>query len=123
MDVLVRCTQIEAVAEDLISLGDWERCGNPATTERFPDDCLTTLEPARDVWLRSCIEKPWINYLRLWPEDLYHLSVDCAKIEIPDVSNKGSILLEEEYYPDPHERFGPRRRSTHPEVLLPPLQV
>ncbi|KAL8713109.1 MAG: hypothetical protein Q9220_002630 [cf. Caloplaca sp. 1 TL-2023] len=57
------------------------------------------------------------------PEELYKLCIDCAKVEVPDVLNKGCVLIEEQYYPDPHQRFGPSPASTHQRNLLPVLQI
>ena len=76
-----------------------------------------------DIWLKSCIEDPYFEYLRIWPEELYKLSVDCNKIEVPDVQNKEYVLLEDEYYRDPYQRFGPPRLSKKWRSLLPILQM
>lgn len=123
IDLLVRSAKMEVLTEDLTNLGMWEVCENPATTDHHTNTSLINSSATRDVWLRTNIEDPWFRYLRLWPETLYNLSMDCAKVQVPDVLNKGAILLEEEYYRDPHQRFGPRRKSTHPEAILPPLQT
>ncbi|KAL9025851.1 MAG: hypothetical protein Q9196_005395 [Gyalolechia fulgens] len=123
IDLLVRPGELEVIVQDLVALGDWVICENPATLELIRDTSLINTTSIRDVWLTSSIEDPFFHHLRLWPETLYKLRVDCAKIEVPDVLNRGSILLEEEYYRDEHQRFGPPRRSTHPILLLPPLQT
>lgn len=123
IDILVRPRKLGVLVQDLIALGDWTLCENPAKMEVIQDTSLINTFPTRDVWLRSRYEDPWFHYLRLWPETLYSLSVDCPKIEIPDVQNKCAVLLEEEYYRDQYQRFGPPRRSTHPHFMLPMLQA
>jgi hypothetical protein len=64
-----------------------------------------------------------VPLLRLWLEALYKLSTDCTKIELPDVLNRICVLLDEEYYRDSYERFGPPRLSSRPRVLLPRLRT
>ncbi|KAL8827132.1 MAG: hypothetical protein Q9170_007138 [Blastenia crenularia] len=122
IDVLVRSSALGGIVKDLVRIGDWEHAKD-SDIEELCQDLSFDMESRCDVWLRSSTQDPFFHYLRLWPETLYNLSVDCEKLEIPDVMNKGSILLEEEYYRDTHQRFGPPRGSTHPELLLPPLQT
>ena len=54
-------------------------------------------------------------------EELYKLSIDCAKIEILDVMSITYALIEEEYYRDLHEGSGPPRLSPQ-RSPLPTLQ-
>jgi len=55
-------------------------------------DCsMINCTAIRDVWLKSCWPDPLFQYLRFWPEELYKLSVTCAKVEIPDVLTRRSI--------------------------------
>lgn len=50
---------------------------------------------------------PW-DYLRLVPEDLYFLSVDGPTVEVPDLMDGHSFLIESEYHPDKKNfRYGP----------------
>ncbi|KAL8945679.1 MAG: hypothetical protein Q9222_007816 [Ikaeria aurantiellina] len=116
IDLLVRSSYAEAIIKDLITSQEWETCDNP-------DPMYANTCGMPDTWLKSRIEDPFFHYLRLWPEELYKLSIDCSKIEVPDVMNKGCVLFEEQYYPDPHQRFGPSRASTHQRDLLPVLQI
>ena len=128
IDVLVRSSQQESLVNDLVASGEWK-----IANDRVPDYAITpkgiitktvTAKSvnSKSVWLKSCHEDPLLEYLRLWPEELYKLSIDCNKIEVPDVSASQPVLLEEEYYRDPYERFGPRRLSTRTGCILPRLQ-
>lgn len=123
IDVLVRSTDVAAIVKDLIASGSWELSENYVTKHVIPDDTMINQTPIKDIWLKSRIQDPCFRYLRIWPNTLYDLSVDCPKIDVPDVQAKDSLLLEEEYYRDPHQRFGPLRASLHPERLLPCLQI
>ena len=123
IDVLVRSSEVAVIVEDLITSGSWELSENYATKQLIPDDSMINQTAIKDIWLKSRIQDPCFRYLRIWPDTLYNLSVDCPKIEVPDVQAKDSLLLEEEYYRDPHQRFGPPRASLCPERLLPCLQI
>ena len=135
IDVLVRSSQQESLVNDLMASGEWK-----IANDGVPDYSITTKSiiitksvtaksantksaNTKTVWLKSCHEDPFLEYLRLWPEELYKLSIDCNKIEVPDVSAWQPVLLEEEeYYRDPYERFGPPRLSTRTRSILPRLQ-
>ncbi|KAL8647013.1 MAG: hypothetical protein Q9226_006611 [Calogaya cf. arnoldii] len=123
IDVLVRSTDVTAIVEDLVASGDWELCDNYVTKQIIPDITMINSTTIQDIWLKTRIQDPCFRYLRLWPDTLYNLSVDCAKIEISDLLAKDTLLLEEEYYRDPHRRFGPRRASLYPDRALPRLQI
>ena len=75
--------------------------------------------PFSDTWLQSCLPDPQFKYLRLWSETLYHLSIDCHVVAVPDVTNNSCVLVGEEYYRDLHERFGPPRLSRQATVPVP----
>lgn len=115
IDVLVRSSLLETLVNDLVASGEWK-----TNDDQIPDHTTTT---AKSVWLKSCLEDPFMEYLRLWPEELYKLSIDCNKIEVPDIWAMQPVLLEEEYYRNPYERFGPPRLSTRTRPILPRLQV
>lgn len=123
IDVLVRSTDVGVIVEDLVASGGWELCDNYVTRQLIPDVTMINSTSIQDIWLKTRIEDPCFRYLRLWPDTLYNLSVDCAKIEVPDLQAKDSLLLEEEYYRDPHQRFGPARASSYPDRILPCLQI
>lgn len=104
-------------------MAEWELCNNLASEEPRTDVSMINTTSIPDICLRSRIRDPWFHYLRLWPEALYKLSIDCTKIEAPDVLNNRRVLLEQEYYRDPYECFGPPRLSSQPRLLLPRLQT
>lgn len=114
IDVLVSFSRLEGLVNDLVASGEWK-----IMDDRIPDYTATT----KDVLLKSCLEDPFMDYLRLWPEEFYKLSINCNKIEVPDIWIRQPVLLEEEYYRDPYERFGPPRLSTRTGSILPRLQV
>lgn len=121
IDVLVRSPQLEVIVDDLIASGEWKVSSIYANEEMYPEMINHTTVP--DVWLKSCIEDPFFGFLRIWPEELYQLSVDCNKIQIPDIIMRGSVLLEEEYDRDPYRRFRPSSLSGESHNLLPRLQI
>lgn len=123
IDILVRLSQVQVIIKGLIGMGDWELCNNPASEEPHTDVSMINTTSIPDIWLRSRIRDPWFHYFRLWSEALYKLSIDCTRIEVPDVLNNRRVLLEEEYYRDPYKRFGPPRLSSQPRLLLPRLQT
>ncbi|KAL8935052.1 MAG: hypothetical protein Q9211_004907 [Gyalolechia sp. 1 TL-2023] len=73
IDLLVRPGELEVIVQDLVALGDWVICENPATLELIRDTSLINTTSIRDVWLTSSIEHPFFHHLRLWPETLYKL--------------------------------------------------
>lgn len=112
IDVLVRSSQMMVIVDDLIASGEWEICSNRGE-QVGPHSSYINHSPIKDVWLKSCqyrapVVADWtLHHLRFWPEELYQLSVECNKLEVPDVDTPAPVLLEEEYYRDPYERFGP----------------
>lgn len=112
IDILVRSSQTDAIVQDLVASGEWKLSTNYAHSQgdNF-EPSMINCSQSRDTWLEACIEDPWFHYLRLWPEELYKLPIDCGKIEVPDVQNTQTVSLEEEYFRDPHSRFGPARLS------------
>lgn len=121
IDLLVRSSQLEVIVDDLIASGEWKVSSIYANEEMYPEMINHTTVP--DFWLKSCIEDPFFGFLRIWPEELYQLSVDCNKIQIPDIIMRGSVLLEEEYDRDPYRRFRPSSLSGESHNLLPRLQI
>lgn len=113
IDVLVRCFRLESLVNDLVASGEW----------KIMDDRIPDYTTPKIVWLESYLESPFMEYIRLWPEEIYKLSIDCNKIEVPDIWIMQPVLLEEEYYRDPYERFGPPRLSTRTGAILPRQQV
>jgi len=87
IDILIRSLQGQVIMEDLINMGEWELCKIPASEEPYAEVSLINTTSVPDIWLRSRVPDPWFHYLRFWPEALYKLSIDCAKIEVPDVLN------------------------------------
>ena len=86
-------------------------------------DPRNTSETPR-TWLKYRHEHILFRYLVLWPEELYHLSLDCEKFEVPDVFTKGPMLIEEEYDRDPYDRFKLPTQSRRKESeLLPALHL
>lgn len=118
IDVLVRSSEAPKIITDLIALGEWELSTNYATESRFFS--LINESSIPDTWLESCIEDPWHRYLRLWPEELYKMSIDCEKIEVFDVDNNRNVLVEEEYHLAPFCSVPLSKLSSYP---FPPLQV
>ncbi|KAL8873852.1 MAG: hypothetical protein Q9174_000732 [Haloplaca sp. 1 TL-2023] len=123
IDVLARSTEVDAIVKDLIASKDWELSENYVTHQLIPDVTMINSTTVKDIWLKTRIQDPFFRYLRIWPDTLYNLSVDCAKIEVPDLQAKDSLLVEEEYYRDPYQRFGPPRASLYPDRLLLLLQI
>ncbi|CAL8580525.1 hypothetical protein XPA_006246 [Xanthoria parietina] len=123
IDVLVRSADLAVIVEHLLASGGWELADNYVTKDLIPDRTMINSTTIQDIWLKTRIEDPWFHYLRLWPDNLYNLSVDCPKIEVPDLLAKDTLLLEEEYYRDPHRRFGPARASLYPDHIMPRLQI
>jgi hypothetical protein len=126
IDVLVRSSHLQALVDGLVESGEWKVSKNYADIEgEMNHQSLINYTSIRDVWLKACFSDPAFDYLRFWPEELYHLSADCNKVEVPDVSTRDYVVLEEEYYQDPYQRFGPpllryyEKRNT---PLLPPIQ-
>ncbi|MCJ1247094.1 hypothetical protein MMC30_004305 [Trapelia coarctata] len=117
IDVLVRSSQMTAIVDDLIASGEWGITNNRAERFDFRYESYINDGPIKDVWLESCKDRgqdiaDWtLNTLRFWPEELYQLSVECNKLEVPDVDTPGAVLLEEEYYRDSYQRFGPKTPS------------
>ncbi|OBT81775.1 hypothetical protein VE02_09664 [Pseudogymnoascus sp. 03VT05] len=100
IDVIVRSTHLQTLVDGLVETTDWEISENYGKTTRNGTHI-------QDAWLKATFSDPQFEYIRLWPEELYHLSIDCHKIEVSDVYIRDSVLLEEEYYRDPCRRFGP----------------
>ena len=121
IDVLVRSSQVEAIVDDLIKSKEWAISQDP---NEVPSTANETA--IQDIWLKALIDIPLdmdFQHLRLWPEELYRLSVtDCHKVEIPDVLAITEVCLEEEYYRDPLKRFGPPILGTILSTILPPLE-
>lgn len=119
IDVLVRSTHLQTLIDGLIETSDWE------ISESYV--VLTNNEAhIRDAWLKATFSDTPFEYIRLWPEELYHLSIDCHKIEVSDVYIRDSVLLEGEYYRDPCRLFGPPLLQYFEErnlPLLPPIQA
>lgn len=119
------------IAESLVQTGQWEFC-EPARP-RYPDE-LNNI-PTPKVLLEMGIRKPtpqparphsswadgtWLihigdqlgpnglGFLHFCSEDQYQLSIgSCLELEAPDLWARLPVILENEYYRDPHRRFGP----------------
>ena len=125
-DVLVKSSQIDDIAFDLVYSGNWTLCSNPYLDSSAWLSYINTTE-IRETWLQSQNQHvPFFGrYLRLWPEELYQLSVEkCQKFEIPDLSACWQVTFEECYYRDPKQLFGPDRlsvREQSQDAILPPV--
>jgi hypothetical protein len=125
LSVLIQQANLPSISDDLVSSGEWSICQNPYVREGTlfnPDKNTTAI---REIWLVSQKENlPGAigsNYLRLWPEELYQLSVaGCKKYEVPDLILKQPFVLEEEFCRDTNHQFGPRKFSLldHERSLL-----
>jgi hypothetical protein len=78
IDVLVRSTHLQTLVDGLVETTDWEISENISK-------CTRNNTHIRDVWLKATFSDPQFEYIRLWPEELYHLSIHCHKIEVSDV--------------------------------------
>lgn len=80
IDILVRSSQADAIVQDLIASGEWKLSTNYADSDNGDDykAYMINRSQTRDIWLKTCIEEPWFHHLRLWPEELYKLSIDCG---------------------------------------------
>jgi hypothetical protein len=122
VNVLVRSSHLQVIVDDLIASGDWKISDSWVEY----DGSMINHTAIHDVWLKSRWPDPFLEYLRFWPEELYKLSVTCNKTEVPDVFPREEVLLEEEYYRDLCERFGPQRLryfSIPDRPLLPLIQT
>ena len=116
----MRSSHILKIAVSLTQIGDWQLASNIKAFGGI-QTCSVDGLPIKDVWLKSRFPGPrYAEYLRLWPEKLYLLLVDCKKKEIPDMCAWEPILPEDEYYHDPLERFGPPRLPRPRGFILPP---
>jgi hypothetical protein len=96
IDVLVRSSHLQALVDGLVESGEWEVSKNYADIEgEMNYQSLINHTSIHDVWLKACFPDPAFEYLRFWPEELYHLSVDCNKVEVPDISIRNYVVLEE----------------------------
>ena len=125
IDLLLQPSAIEAITNDLTA-SEWTLSENPYLLESRHGSGSTykntTTTP--DIWLKHRGEGYFhplgFTHLRLWPETLYHLSTACRKFEIPDILPLQRVTFGDEYYRDPHGRFGPRRYSAL-EALSEPI--
>ena len=121
IDVLVRSSQLEAIVNDLIKSKEWEISQDPKEIASTANETAI-----QDIWLKCLIEVPLLTdfqHLRLWPEELYRLSVtDCHKVQVPDVFAPTTVCLEEEYCRDPLKRVGPPILRTISTKMLPLIE-
>ena len=108
IDVLVRSNRIHAIAGDLAASGEWKYAENlenlswrrALSIDKVSDYNNTNV---RDIWLEICVSSPLyfgFQYLHLWTEEGFKLSVDCCKNEVPDILANELVILEDEYYHD-----------------------
>ena len=118
IDILVRRSQLSDILTDILSTGNWHEEKSEEREKKDNDPYADS-----DTILRAAPSyRSLYRCLRLWPEDLYFLSVDGPKIEIPDVSAWKTTLVEHRYHPDIHKRaYGPMFVGTHEPGILPPL--
>lgn len=111
IDLLMRPSAIQPIVDDLVT-DEWALCQNPHPLKM---SSYVNKKATQDIWLiyrkEGYLHPRGLKYLRLWPEELYHLSTDCPRIEIPDILPAQMLTFEEEYYRDPLQRFGPTRLS------------
>jgi len=124
IDLLLKPSALEAITNDLIA-GEWALSENPYVFEAvYAPSSSKNMTTTPDIWLKHRGEGYFhprgSGYLRLWPETLYHLSTACRKFETPDIFPIQMVTFEDEYYRDPHGRFGPHRYSVL-EALSEPI--
>jgi hypothetical protein len=98
-DFLIRNSALESIASSLVRTGHWEvhEIGLDATVHPLPPDNNTT-----DLVLRRTEkqDRDEIQYLSLWSETTYRISVDCCPlVEVPDFYPWHPILVEEKWHP------------------------
>lgn len=112
IDLLMRPSAIQPIVDDLV-IDEWALCQNPHKMSKMSS--YINKKATQTTWLvyrkEGYLHPRGLKYLRLWPEELYCLSTDCPKIEIPDILPAQMLTFEEEYYRDPLQRFGPTRLS------------
>ncbi|KAL8831595.1 MAG: hypothetical protein Q9191_000775 [Dirinaria sp. TL-2023a] len=121
IDVLVRSSSLLLIVDELIASSDWEL---PSADEL--QGLRNNNSGKSETWLKFGHEHILFQYLRLWPEEVYHLSLECEKIEVPGIFTKPTDLMEEEYDRDPYHRFALPTRSRIPEselLPIPPLRA
>lgn len=119
VDILVRRSQLSDIVTDILSTGDWHK---EKSEERDMKDNHPYADS--DTVLRAVSSFHGLyRCLRLWTEDLYFLSVDGPKIEIPDVCAWNTTIVEHKYHPDIQKRmYGPIFVGTQEPGILPPLE-
>ena len=99
ISVLIEQTKLESICASLVATREWSRCPNPFKRDDLLDPREnTTAIP--ETWLIS--HNTWTEtidffYLLLWPEELYKLSINCNKYEVPDITTTQAIIFEEEF--------------------------
>jgi hypothetical protein len=90
--VLVWSSHLQALVDGLVESGEWEVSKNYADIEgEMSNQSLISYTPIREAWLKACFSDPAFDYLRSWPKELYHLSADYNKVEVPDVSIRNYV--------------------------------
>ena len=117
VDVLVRRSQLSDIVSDILPTGNWYE-EKPEEREKMGDYPYTDGET---VLRAAPSHHSLYRCLRLWAEDLYFLSVDGPKIEIPDISAWQTTIVEQRYHPEIKERmYGPKHVGVHEPGILPP---
>ena len=124
IDILVRSSQIQAITSDLVNSGEWKRLRFSPYADVSDEIFHYIPGSLDDIWLEVTGDRvlcPYmgLRYLRLWPEEVYKLSVDgCSKLEVPDISPNNCVVLEDEYLRDPDKLIGPpllKKKKRFPE--------
>jgi hypothetical protein len=114
VDVLVRSSRHDSILKDLLTLSDWEitQSQHRGIFEIFSEG-ETILKNTRDSSM-------W-PYLRLFPEELFFLSIDGPIIEVPDLWAWNTTLVEIEFHPDRKNfLYGPKNYTAYCAASLPP---
>lgn len=127
IDVLIRSSYHDSILKDLLALGDWEitQCRQFGAAEDLAEgETLVTecLAGEGETLLKNVgVSIPW-PYMRLFPEELFFLSIDGPVIEVPELWPWNTTLVEIKYHPDPKNfLYGPKHYTAFCPESLPPL--
>ncbi|MCJ1317263.1 hypothetical protein MMC15_002586 [Xylographa vitiligo] len=107
---------MEAIVHNLVISKQWAKCdARPAYAgvEHWGNETAI-----KDIGFEARFANTPATYLgfahlRLWPGELYQLSVtDCQKVKVPDAFAANPVQLEEDYHRDPSRRFGPHHTDS-----------
>lgn len=107
LDLLVRQHQIDKIATDVLEIRDWA--------------LLQAYNGCSQAVLRYKLKDHNGFTLTLICEAFYCLLVDGPVIQVPDTHCYNTVLIQDEFHPDPSlRRYGPRRLADDDVAVLPP---